>query len=72
MDLLLALYQFLQAQPPNPFSIALLIIAILLIPQLTESGGASTPSWLYYGATSLLWLPFAIFNIAFHQEPFYF
>jgi hypothetical protein len=71
MDLLLALYQTLRTQPLVPFLIAALI-ALPLILQLKNSGHASTSCWLYSGGTAFLWLIFAIFNIAFHQEPFLF
>jgi hypothetical protein len=68
VDHLLFLYQFLRAQPLVPFFITVLI-ALPLILQLKKSRHASTSSWLYSGGGSLLWLAFAIFNIAFHQAP---
>jgi hypothetical protein len=71
VDYLLALYQFLRTQPLVPFFITVLI-ALPLIVQLKNSRHASTSSWLYSGGSSLLWLAFAIFNIAFHQAPFVF
>jgi hypothetical protein len=71
MEGLIALYRVLRMQPFVPFFIAV-FISVPLIVQLKTSGRASTSSWLYSGGSSLVWLAFAIFNIAFHQEPFVF
>ena len=68
MEGLLNIYQSLRLQPLIPFVVAALLVAPLLF-KLKMNGRANWSSWVSFGGTAVVWLAFAIYNVAFRPEP---